>query len=519
MDSPPREGEKPQSQEPTIVQIDPKCLQAALKEFFDPLRTNDPRTDFFAMYRRESQDFDRDYAGKYDEDLNTSLIFAGLLSAVSSAFIIDVQSKLEPSSNDLTAAYLRILIHTMNNSLFPDEDLSSITWTGPPPDIVTVQSLLYASLATSLFAAFLAMLGKQWISRYLRNRGGSAVDKSRDRQRKLDGMKKWRFYLAIESLPVVLQLALLLLGGALSLYLWTISRTVAGVIIAITLFGVTLYIFLTLAATFYYNCPYQTPLSIVFRAAIEYLGYTDAALTRWVWSLIRFLPSARNLGRILRNLRRGVRSVAVRFCCVPAVAEEVEHIPLASVMASPARIFEDVSIDWEACKADTRCIFWVLDSITDTDIIFSTVRFAADMIWYLEIAGALSPHVLAGLFFDCLLDGRVIPGKLEYAGSIGMALVSVLSVQRSMAPEDEELWDLFTDTLGVITETPARHSDPSLYLRSLTTMAGRVPTTHKLWLSRILLQTVWRWSRLQDPTSFVNLYQMDSIFEMFMADD
>ena len=50
-------------------------LHSALKEFFDPLRTNDSRTDFFAMYRRESDEFDRDYAGKYDEDLNTSLIF------------------------------------------------------------------------------------------------------------------------------------------------------------------------------------------------------------------------------------------------------------------------------------------------------------------------------------------------------------------------------------------------------------------------------------------------------------
>ncbi|KAF9642358.1 hypothetical protein BDM02DRAFT_3273496, partial [Thelephora ganbajun] len=201
MDLPPHEGEKPQSREPAVVQIDPKCLHSTLKEFFDPLRTNDPRADFFAVYRRESGDFDRDYAGKYDEDLNTSLIFAGLFSAVSSAFIIDVQSKLEPNPNDLTAAYLRILIHTMNNTLFPDEDPSSITWTGPPPNIVTVQSLLYASLATSLFAAFLGMLGKQWVSRYLRNHGGSVVDKSRDRQRKLDGLEKWRFRVTIESLP------------------------------------------------------------------------------------------------------------------------------------------------------------------------------------------------------------------------------------------------------------------------------------------------------------------------------
>lgn len=50
-------------------------LHSVLKEFFDPLRSDDPRADFFAVYRKESDEFDRDYAKKYDEDLNTSLIF------------------------------------------------------------------------------------------------------------------------------------------------------------------------------------------------------------------------------------------------------------------------------------------------------------------------------------------------------------------------------------------------------------------------------------------------------------
>jgi len=95
VDSSAPEGERPQPQEPSVVQIDPKwcaqpivlpavtdirsSLHSALKEFFDPLRTNDSRTDFFAMYRRESEEFDRDYARKYDEDLNTSLIFVSRL--------------------------------------------------------------------------------------------------------------------------------------------------------------------------------------------------------------------------------------------------------------------------------------------------------------------------------------------------------------------------------------------------------------------------------------------------------
>ena len=50
-------------------------LHSALREFFEPLRTNDPRTDFFAVYGKESDEYDRDYTRKYDGDLNTSLIF------------------------------------------------------------------------------------------------------------------------------------------------------------------------------------------------------------------------------------------------------------------------------------------------------------------------------------------------------------------------------------------------------------------------------------------------------------
>jgi hypothetical protein len=438
----------------------------------------------------------------------------------------------------MTVTYMQILIHAVNNSLFPDANASSATWTGPPPEIVTVQSLLYASLATSLFAAFLAMLGKQWVNRYLRNRGGSAADKSRDRQRKLDGLEKWRFHLTIESLPVMLQFALLLLGCALSLYLWTISRAVAGVAITVTLFGVTSYVFLTLAATLYYNCPYQTPPSILTRTVIRYLTYSEAAFARSLRSLIPAFLSIKNLRRIFGHLRSGVRYALASFRCISTVAEEAEHIPLAAVTASPARIFEDVLISWEVCKADVRCIAWVLDSTTDPDVIFSTVRFAADMILYPEIAGALSPHVLADLFFDCLLDGKVIPGKSEHASSIGMALASVLSIHLSMEPEDEGLhrlcgrihiyvewapssepmFSLVTAVLRFAAHSPKPLDDSlSISLDLFKSIPSHLPTMHQLWLSRVMVQTIWRWSHSQDPPIAHNPFAIQSICKTFTA--
>ncbi|KAF9781602.1 hypothetical protein BJ322DRAFT_232648 [Thelephora terrestris] len=368
-----------QPQEPALLQIDPKCLHSALKEFFDPLRTGDSRTDFFALYRRESEEFDRDYAGKYDEDLNTSLIFAGLFSAVSSAFIIDVQSNLQPNPNAMTAAYLQILIHNMNNTLFPDADPSSTIWTGPPPEIVKVQSLLYSSLATSLFAAFIAMLGKQWVNRYIRKQGGSAAEKSRDRQRKLDGSKDWYFQLVIESLPVMLQFALLLLGGALTLYLWTISQMVAGVILAFTLFGIASYAFFTLTATFHYDCPYQTPPSILIRAVVRRLAQSDSAFIRSLRWLTSFLPSIKNLRRLLVRLISGLRLGLKCFHCGSTVDEGAEGMEQVVPIVPLTRIFGNFSVDLEVCKVDSRCVWWVFDYTTDADVIFSTARFAADM--------------------------------------------------------------------------------------------------------------------------------------------
>jgi hypothetical protein len=111
-------------------------IQDALRDFFPPIKTKDARADFYTAYQRESSQYDHNYVKKYDEDLNTTLVFvspsylesfsvavdsgrkAGLFSAVSSAFIIEVQSKLEPGYDEMNAAYMRFLIHSINDSAF-----------------------------------------------------------------------------------------------------------------------------------------------------------------------------------------------------------------------------------------------------------------------------------------------------------------------------------------------------------------------------------------------------------------
>ena len=110
------------------------------------------------------------------------------------------------------------------------------------------------------------MLGKQWVNRYSTTKvRGSTVDHSRDRQRKLDGIHRWCFDSVMESLPIMLQVALLLLGCALSRYIWEISRTVASVVIGVTSFGLLFYLFILIVGSVLESCPYQTPGSLVLR--------------------------------------------------------------------------------------------------------------------------------------------------------------------------------------------------------------------------------------------------------------
>ncbi|KAF9778946.1 hypothetical protein BJ322DRAFT_980410, partial [Thelephora terrestris] len=120
------------------------------------------RAEFYKVYRDKAEEQDREFIGKYDEDLNNTLIFAGLFSAVTSAFITQVQPQLQPDSGDDTAALLRVLLYKIDNTTFGNDVPSLPQWTGPPSNIVQVQAILYASLVISLLAAFLAMLGKQW---------------------------------------------------------------------------------------------------------------------------------------------------------------------------------------------------------------------------------------------------------------------------------------------------------------------------------------------------------------------
>ena len=167
-------------------------------------------------------------------------------------------------------AYLQAILQTLQNQTLQksnsaSEQVSSQPWPGPSSAQVTVSALLYASLSTSLLAAFLAMLGKHWLHRYTRHEGGSVSERCEDRQRKLDGMELWQFRIAVETPSVLLQFSLLLLVIGFLRLLWDIGHVISLVAIWSTASVAVFYLVITCVGTFSYEFPFQTPPSLILR--------------------------------------------------------------------------------------------------------------------------------------------------------------------------------------------------------------------------------------------------------------
>ncbi|KAJ7150822.1 hypothetical protein C8R43DRAFT_863971, partial [Mycena crocata] len=131
-----------------------------------------------------------------------------------------------------------------------------------PLIVLVAQSLLYVSLFSTLLAALLAVLGKQWLMYYsAAGERGTIEARGLERQRKLDGLRRWKFDTVMQMFPLLLQIGLFLFSAALSIYLWQIHVSLAIVVLCFTSFGFTSYTFLLISAAVSPDCPFQTPLA------------------------------------------------------------------------------------------------------------------------------------------------------------------------------------------------------------------------------------------------------------------
>ena len=62
-------------------------IKDALRAFLPPIKNDDARLDFYTIYKKEATEYDVNYVRKYDEDLNTTLIFVRRLPLALAAYL------------------------------------------------------------------------------------------------------------------------------------------------------------------------------------------------------------------------------------------------------------------------------------------------------------------------------------------------------------------------------------------------------------------------------------------------
>ena len=428
-----------------------------------------------------------------------------MFSAVASAFIVDVESQLSPNYTQFSYTALTIIA---NISLgHPPADLNAALpqWTAPPANMIDVQAILYSSLAASLLSAFIAMLGKQWLNRYSRvEMRGSVIDRSRYRQRKMNGMVTWHFDLVMECLPLMLQAALLLLGYALSVYLFTINNKIAAVVVAFTGFGLLFYILIVSAATLSYNCPFQTPLSLIIRFMIRF----DDEHRKYVkrtrkWFRRKYLSFQ---GKKQTRTRSSGPYQVGSFSTFDEKSIG-DHIELAMVGTADQQVpLFNKETDWHGYVLDSNCIAWMFEMSMDADVILAIMKFIPEVVWHVGIRSAP-----LGRLYDTVLEcfdgssGRltVIP-KLRNKAYLSAKALLHLAIQRKClgGDLDNEVFKAISNrhriigwkryegdpdlesTLGIIDRVFGDYEDMFWH-----TFVLSVP--HHSWMGHILLYRAW----------------------------
>ena len=356
------------------------------------------------------------------------------------------------------------MLYKMDNTTFGGSVPRIPIWTGPGQTNIIVQAMLYASLAAALLSAFLAMLGKQWLNRYASiDMRGTAIERSQNRQRKLDGLVTWYFDHVMEALPVMLQIALLLLGSALSKYLWDINKIVASVVLSVTSFGFLFYILIVIAGAASSSCPYQTPTTKIFRYSFD-LAHSFITLVPDILRSTHSFVAARswvyaafvNLWTISRLRYHEALTTVLLFPLVLLIAISFDSYRLGrAAFRSLVRFSKSLVVHRSpadpATAEDLRCISWMLQTSLDKSIKVSTFNFLGTILPLPGFDHMTNSTVVVDcltVFNSCFATATntialVTLGSERLAGISAMCLIRAFSSLLSTEPASAVIVDVF----------------------------------------------------------------------------
>ncbi|KDR77970.1 hypothetical protein GALMADRAFT_17717, partial [Galerina marginata CBS 339.88] len=217
----------------------------------------------------------------WKEEVQNLLIFAGLFSAVLTAFVIESYPRLQPGTNDLMITLLERIATRLDNPLNGTASQSRdsmVSQSSPTDSSFRINTFWFISLVLSLTTALMGIVSLQWLREHQRYpKSLPSMDRYALFNMRAEGLEAWYVPQIFSSLPILLQSALILFLVGLVDFLLASGHQVAIPVIVVMGIPLVFLIFTTvLPATHIFvfflplkgrafkvpqQCPYKSPQS------------------------------------------------------------------------------------------------------------------------------------------------------------------------------------------------------------------------------------------------------------------
>ncbi|KAJ6600367.1 hypothetical protein DFH09DRAFT_1070176 [Mycena vulgaris] len=200
----------------------------------------------WAVYISEAEKYNKALVESWKSDMEGMLIFAGLFSASSTAFLIESYKTLNPESRDTTVRLLSQISQQLatpaNGSTFPMDSPTPFT---PTAASLVCNALWFISLGFSLTCTLITTLLEQWARDFLH--------KTEIRSAPVLWVE--------EIIPLLLHASLLFFFAGLVAFLIPVNLTMSVIASVILSIVAAINSVLTLFPLCHTDSPYRTPLS------------------------------------------------------------------------------------------------------------------------------------------------------------------------------------------------------------------------------------------------------------------
>ncbi|EJD42776.1 hypothetical protein AURDEDRAFT_22982, partial [Auricularia subglabra TFB-10046 SS5] len=135
----------------------------------------------------------------FRDEIDTLLVFAGLFSAVVTAFTVESYQWLHDDSGDASVQLLAQIASLLNDNTTVPLPSTSVV---PDASATRINAYWFLSLTLSLSAALIGILAKQWIREYDRDAGRTHPESIGVRHMKFKGLEAWNVPRTVSSVPI-----------------------------------------------------------------------------------------------------------------------------------------------------------------------------------------------------------------------------------------------------------------------------------------------------------------------------